>query len=74
MWFSFLMFAAVLCCSYLYIDDLTFFRILFRTHMGWWYPVFLCVVFIGLYLEYSRAGHGTEPLHAPGVGGRADSK
>jgi hypothetical protein len=52
--FSFLMFVAVLYCSYLYIDDLTFFRILFRTHMGWWYAVFLCVVIVALYLDYGR--------------------
>ena len=43
-WFSFLMFVAVLYCSCLYVDDLTFFRILFRTHMGWWYPIFLCLM------------------------------
>jgi hypothetical protein len=58
-WFSLLMFVAVLNCSYVYLDDLTFFRILFRTHMGWWYPAFLCVVLAGLYLEYGRAGHTT---------------
>jgi hypothetical protein len=33
-WFSFLMFVGVLYCSFLYVDDLTFFRILFRSHMG----------------------------------------
>lgn len=64
-WFSFLMFVAVLYCSYLYVDDLTFFRILFRTHMGWWYPVFLCVVLAGLYLDYGREGRGTEQTHPP---------
>lgn len=53
-WFSFLMFVAVLYCSYLYIDDLTFFRILFRTHMGWWYPFLLCVALVSLYLDYGR--------------------
>ena len=53
-WFSFLMFASVFYCSYIYFDDLTFFRILFRTHMGWWYPAFFCVVLIGLYLDYGR--------------------
>lgn len=56
-WFSFLMFVAVLYCSYLYIDDLTFFRILFRTHMGWWYAAFLCVMIVGLYLDYGRHTH-----------------
>lgn len=57
---SFLLFVAVLYCSYLYIDDLTFFRILFRTHMGWLYPVLLCVVLVGLYLDYGRALRVTE--------------
>lgn len=54
-WFSFLMFVTVFCCSYMYVDDLTFFRILFRTHMGWWYPIFMCVVLVGLFLDYRRA-------------------
>ena len=65
-WFSFLMFVAVLCCSYLYVDDLTFFRILFRTHLGWWYPVFLGVVLAGLYLDYGRAGQTAEENVQPG--------
>ncbi|TWU19237.1 hypothetical protein [Allorhodopirellula heiligendammensis] len=60
-WFSFLMFVAVLYCSYLYVDDLTFFRILFRTHMGWWYAALLCVMIVALYLDYSRHDKGTEP-------------
>ena len=59
-WFSFLMFVAVLYSSYLYIDDLTFFRILFRTQMGWRYPVLLCVVLAGLYLDYGRTARATE--------------
>lgn len=54
-WFSFLMFAAVLYCSYLYIDGLSFFRILFRSHMGWTYPLLLCVALVGLFLDYGRA-------------------
>ena len=63
-WFSFLMFVAVLYCSYLYIDDLTFFRILFRTHMGWWYPAFLCVMIVALYLDYGRNANAAEPTAA----------
>ena len=59
-WFSFLMFAAVLYCSFMYIDDLTFFKILFRAHMGWWYPVLLVVVLAGLYREYRRRGGGED--------------
>ena len=66
-WFSFLMFVAVLFCSYLYIDDLTFFRILFRTHMGWWYAAFLCVMTVALYLDYGRHGITTESGEPTGV-------
>lgn len=54
-WFSILMLITVLYCSWMYVDDLTFFRILFRTHMGWWYPLLQCVVLAGLYLEYGHA-------------------
>ncbi len=57
-WFSFLMFVAVLYCGFMYVNDLTFFRILFRSHMGWWYPVLLCLVLAGLYKEYARCGGG----------------
>ncbi len=59
-WFSFLMFVAVLYCSYLYVDDLTFFRILFRTHMGWWYAALLCVMIVALYLDYGRHANAPE--------------
>lgn len=63
-WFSFLMFIAVIYCSCLYIDDLTFFRILFRAHMGWWYAVFLCFAIFSLYMDYGR--HAPELREAPG--------
>jgi hypothetical protein len=53
-WFSFLMFVAVLYCSYMYVDGLTFFRVLFRTHMGWWYAALLCVMIVALYVDYGR--------------------
>jgi hypothetical protein len=64
-WFSFLMVVGVLYCSYLYIDDLTFFRILFRAHMGWWYAVFLCVMIVALYLDYGRHANATEQSGQP---------
>lgn len=60
-WFSCLMFVGVVYCSMLYIDDLTFFRILFRTHMGWWYPVLLCAVIARLQWEFGRAKTRSEP-------------
>jgi len=59
-WLSFLMFTSVIYCSYLYIDGLTFFRILFRAHMGWWYAAFLCVMIIGPYLIYLRQANVTD--------------
>ncbi len=59
------MFVAVLYCSYLYVDDLTFFRILFRTHMGWWYAVFLRVMIVALYLDYGRHANATEQSGQP---------
>lgn len=59
-WFSFLMFVAVLFCAYLYVDDLSFFDIIFRLHMGWRYVAFLCVAIICLYLEYGRHKKATE--------------
>lgn len=55
-WFSFLMCITVIYCSAIYVDDLTFFRILFRTHMGWWYAVFLCVMLLAVYLDHSHWG------------------
>jgi hypothetical protein len=64
-WFSFLMFVGVLYCSYLYVDDLTFFRILFRTHMGWWYAALLCVMIVALYLDYGRHANATEQSGQP---------
>ncbi len=47
--FSYLLFVAVVFCSYLYIDDMSFFRILTSSHMGWWYPVFVIVFSAWLY-------------------------
>jgi len=64
-WFSLLMFVATLYCSALYIDDLTFFRILFRLHMGWWYPVTLCVMIVALYMEYGHHAATSERKKAP---------
>lgn len=58
-WFSFLMFVGVLYCSCLYVDDLTFFRILFRAHMGWRYAVFLSGTIFALYIDYGRYANAT---------------
>lgn len=68
-WFSFLMFVTVLYGSSLYVDNLTFFRILFRTHMGWWYPLLMCVTLAGLYLDYGREPHTRKQIAQPDRGG-----
>lgn len=72
-WFSFLMLVAVLYCSYLYVDDLTFFRILFRTYLGWWYAASLCVMIVALYLDYGRHANATEQSDAHGAANSAVS-
>jgi len=53
--FSLLLFVAVVFCSYLYVDDLSFFRILTSTHTGWWYPIFVLVVAVWLYKDIGVA-------------------
>ena len=63
--FSLMIFIGVVYNACLYVDDLTFFRILFRLHMGWWYPVILCVTVIGLYRDYGRHLKEIEPDPAP---------
>jgi hypothetical protein len=64
-WFSILMFGTVLYCSSMYIDDLTFFRILFRTHMGWWYTVGLFIMIVAVYFEYQRHANATSQSDPP---------
>lgn len=63
-WFSFLMFFGVILCSYLYVDDLTFFRILFRTHMGWWYPAFLFTVIVALYRDFGEIKRSQDSIQS----------
>ena len=46
------MFAAVLFCTSMYVNDLNFFRMLFRTHAGWAYPLGLCVMVVYLFARY----------------------
>ena len=66
-WFSFLIFAAIAYCSYMYVDDMTFFRILFRTHMGWSYPVVLCIFTVVLFLDFGRIPHATARKDASAI-------
>jgi hypothetical protein len=63
--FSILMSAAVLYCSWIYVDDLSFFRILFRLHMGWWYPVFLCAAVAGLYHDFGSRARKQDQSDSP---------
>jgi hypothetical protein len=49
-----LLLASVAYGAYMYVDSFTYFRILFATYLGWWYPVLLAITFLGLYLEYGH--------------------
>lgn len=39
---------------YLFIDGLTFFRIITDARVGWWYPVLVAATFLDLYRRYGR--------------------
>jgi hypothetical protein len=54
-WVSFLLFAAIVYSVYGYIDRFSFFRILFNSYLGWWYPAVLALTLLVLYLNYGRA-------------------
>ena len=50
--FSLVVFASVVISSYAYIDGMSFFRILFKWHMGWTYPVGIGTTAFYLYYQY----------------------
>jgi len=50
--FSLVVFASVVISSYAYVDGLSFFRILFKWHMGWSYPVGIGITAFYLYYQY----------------------
>ncbi len=50
--FSFLVFVAVAYCVESYINGVSFIRILLKSHIGWWYPVTILIMILGLVLEY----------------------
>ena len=52
--FSLLMSVGVVYCSILYLDRLTFFRILFGFQLGWYYPLVLTAVIAGLYKDFGK--------------------
>ena len=54
LWLSFLLLAAIVYCAFLYVDELSFFKIMFNLYMGWSYPALLALTFLGLYLEHGR--------------------
>jgi hypothetical protein len=50
--FSLIIFASVVISSYAYIEGLSFFRILFKFHMGWSYPVGIVITAFYVYYQY----------------------
>lgn len=51
---SALLLAAVAYGAYMYVDGLSYFKVLIGAYVGWWYPAVLGITFLGLYLEYGR--------------------
>lgn len=56
--FSMFIFASVVVSTRLYIDGLTFYRILLNWHMGWWYPIGVSITSVDLYREYAPKEEG----------------
>jgi hypothetical protein len=52
--FSMALFLAVLYCSWMYVDEMTFFKILAKAHFGWWYPVILFGTSVKVWWEEVR--------------------
>jgi len=50
-----LLLASVAFSSYMYVDEFSYFKILFNSYMGWWYPVILAMTFLGLMVDYGRS-------------------
>lgn len=51
-WLSCLLMGALLYSVWLYIDHMSFFKIMFRIHLGWTYPLFILIAFVFLLLDY----------------------
>lgn len=62
--FSFFIFASVALSSYLYLDGLSFFRILFKWHLGWSYPAGVAFTAVHLYRRYGQNQSQAEPSDA----------
>ena len=50
--FSIFIFAGVAISSWMYLDGLSFFRILFKWHLGWSYPAGIVTTAVYLYLRF----------------------
>lgn len=60
-----LLLASVAFSAYMYVDHFSYFKVLFNSYMGWWYPVVLAMTFLSLIIEHrrqSRAGSGGQPV------------
>lgn len=60
--FSIVVFISVVLSSYGYIEGLSFFKILFKWNLGWWYPVGIIVTIGAIYADYTRQVKGLEDL------------
>jgi hypothetical protein len=47
-----LLLTSVAFMCYVYVDELSYFKILVGSYMGWWYPALLGLTFLGAYVEY----------------------
>ena len=56
LWICVLLLASVAFSTYMYIDEFSYFKILFNSYMGWWYPFVLALTFLGLMIEHGRSG------------------
>jgi hypothetical protein len=49
-----LLLASMAYMTYVYVDQLSYFRILINSYMGWWYPALLGLTVLGADLEHGR--------------------
>lgn len=63
--FSLVVFVSVVISSFAYIDGLSFFRILFKWHMGWSYPVGIGSTTFYIYYQYLeiKKQNNKKPAH-----------
>jgi hypothetical protein len=39
---------------YMYIDDMSYFRILMGFYMRWWYPALVAMLFLGMVIDFRK--------------------